>query len=179
MILDILSRTTIYLIYSRTITGVLIDPIVFHIWTLYCHILIVLWTLLSFSLSHSYCLILLTDSGSRLSLLFCLGHSHAIVLCRTIALRCISSVTCTPWSHSSFSLTVVLWTRFHRSFQSRKVHRSWEWCNTRSRGLSLLLVYRNIPSVWDHRQPYLPVVDLIRTGRLFLLHRRLFGIVIV
>ena len=31
MILDILSWTTIYLIYSRTITGVLIDPIAFHI----------------------------------------------------------------------------------------------------------------------------------------------------
>ena len=39
--------------------------------------------------------------------LFTLGHSHAIVLCRTIALSCISRVDCTLWSHSSFSLTVV------------------------------------------------------------------------
>ena len=38
MILDILSWTTIY---SRTITGVLIDPIVFHIRTLYCLILLI------------------------------------------------------------------------------------------------------------------------------------------
>ena len=105
MILDILSRTTVYLIYSRTITG-LHRP--------YCIPLLnaLLLTLLS---SGHYCLslphILLSfpsySSGSRLSLLFSLGHSHTIVLCRTIALSCISRVDCMLWSRSSFSLTVV------------------------------------------------------------------------
>ena len=106
MILDILSQTTIYLIYSTTINRCLDRP--------YCipHLNVLLLSLLSsghhcLSLSHfllsspSYC------SGSRLSLLFSLGHSHAIVLCRTIALSCISRVDCMLWSHSSFSLTVV------------------------------------------------------------------------
>jgi len=91
-----------YLICNRTITGVLIDFIVFHIWSFYCFILIVLC---SFALtlllsSPPYC------SGFRLLLLFSLRHSHAIVLCGTIAPSCISRVDCMLWSHSSFSFTV-------------------------------------------------------------------------
>ena len=61
----------------------------------YCsNILIVLWTLCSHC-SHSFRLILLIVQDLD-SLLFHSGHSHAIVLCRTIAHSCISSVTCTP-----------------------------------------------------------------------------------
>ena len=91
MILDILSRTTIYLIYSRTITGVLIDPIVFRIWTLYCHILIVLWTPL-FLRSHTFYCLILPIVQDLDSLLFCLGQSHAIVLCTCVNI--ISVDTC-------------------------------------------------------------------------------------
>ena len=77
MILDILSRTTIYLIYSRTITGVLIDPIVFHIERF------IVISLLSFghycpSLPHSYCLILLIVPD--LDSLFCsVLDTHTLV----------------------------------------------------------------------------------------------------
>jgi hypothetical protein len=54
MILDILSTwTTIYLIYSRTITRVFIDPIVLCTSLFFIVILIVLWTLLSFLHTHS------------------------------------------------------------------------------------------------------------------------------
>ena len=105
MILDILSRTTVSYLQQNN-NRCLNRP--------YC-IPPLNALLLSLLSSGHYCLslphLLLSSpsycSGSRLSLLFSLRHSHAIVLCRTIALSCISRVNCTLWSHSSFPLTVV------------------------------------------------------------------------
>src|SRR5258708_27544328 len=107
MILDILSTwTTIYLIYSRTITHVFIDPIVLCTSLFYCYPYCPLDTIV-FPSHTFYCLILPYCTGSRPSFCSILYIHTLLYLCRTIGLSCISRVDCTLWSHSSFSLTVV------------------------------------------------------------------------
>src|ERR1700761_462475 len=106
MILDILSRTTVYLIYSIDNNRCpdrpyCIPHLIALLFYPYCPLDTIVLSSHTLIVFPSYC------SGSRLFLLFSLGHSHAIVLCRTIARSCISRVDCTLWSHSSFSLTVV------------------------------------------------------------------------
>ena len=97
LILDILSTWTTCISYLQQINTTYPYES-YCVLPLHCfivsNVLIVLWTPCSHC-SHSFCLILLIVQDLDF-LLFHLGHSHAIVVCRTIALSCISSVTCTP-----------------------------------------------------------------------------------
>ena len=106
MILDILSTdNTVYLIYSSTIARVFIDPVVFY------YFIVFTVSLLSFRTSCScyYHSFVLEYYCSTLDTPFVtyVAQRSFVPSCRTIAPLCISRVTCTLWSHSSSSLTVV------------------------------------------------------------------------
>ena len=106
MILDILSTdNTVYLIYSSTIARVFIDPVVFY------YFIVFTISLLSFRTSCScyYHSFVLEYYCSTLDTPFVtyVAQRSFVPSCRTIAPLCISRVTCTLWSHSSSSLTVV------------------------------------------------------------------------
>ena len=106
LILDILSTdNTVYLIYSSTIARVFIDPVVFY------YFIVFTVSLLSFRTSCScyYHSFVLEYYCSTLDTPFVtyVAQRSFVPSCRTIAPLCISRVTCTLWSHSSSSLTVV------------------------------------------------------------------------
>ena len=106
LILDILSTdNTVYLIYSSTIARVFIDPVVFF------YFIVFTVSLLSFRTSCScyYHSFVLEYYCSTLDTPFVtyVAQRSFVPSCRTIAPLCISRVTCTLWSHSSSSLTVV------------------------------------------------------------------------
>ena len=100
MILDILS------VHLRTITGIFIDPIVLYLSLFYCHILIVPRTPCSPS-SHSFLFWLSIVPLWTVLLSPPVAQTFLVPHVEQQALTCISSLHCTLWSHSSFSLTVV------------------------------------------------------------------------
>src|ERR1700691_2995386 len=104
MVLDNLICTPVYLIYSRTINA-------FSIVVYYCpSLFFVLYILIVLIIRTSYCLyrapivrpLLIVSDYRQVFYLVCRTHmllsGH-----RTIAIRCISSVSCTPWFISSLN----------------------------------------------------------------------------